>query len=41
MRYYLLPETGTFYKANLHSHSTVSDGKWTPEQMKEAYMAKG
>lgn len=41
MRKYLLPEGGKFYKANLHSHSTVSDGKLTPEQMKEAYKAQG
>ena len=41
MKCYLLPETGTFYKANLHCHSTVSDGKWTPEEIKKNYMAKG
>ena len=41
MKKYLLPEGGKFYKANLHSHSTVSDGKLTPEQMKEAYKAHG
>lgn len=41
MRNYLLPKEGTFYKANLHSHSTVSDGRWTPEEIKERYMAKG
>lgn len=41
MRKYLLPETGNFYKANLHSHSTLSDGKQTPEEMKESYKALG
>ncbi len=41
MKKYLLPEKGKFYKANLHSHSTVSDGAWTPEQMKKEYMARG
>ena len=41
MKRYLLPEKGTFYKANLHCHSTVSDGRLTPEQLKEAYMAHG
>ena len=41
MRKYLLPETGNFYKANLHCHTTVSDGKLTPEQVKEHYMAHG
>lgn len=29
------------YKANLHSHSTLSDGELTPEQMKDAYKAHG
>ena len=41
MKKYLLPETGNFYKANLHCHSTVSDGKWTPAQIKENYMEQG
>lgn len=41
MKKYLLPETGNFYKANLHCHSTVSDGKWTPAQIKEIYMEQG
>lgn len=41
MKKYLLPKDGQFYKANLHCHSTVSDGKWTPEQIKEEYKARG
>ena len=41
MKYYLLPEQGNFYKANLHTHSTLSDGKWTVEQIKENYKAQG
>ena len=41
MKKFLLSESGKFYKANLHSHSTYSDGKLTPEQMKKAYMEKG
>ena len=41
MRKYLLPESGNFYKANLHTHSTVSDGKLTPEELKREYMARG
>ena len=41
MRKYLLPENGKFYKANLHCHTTVSDGRLAPEQVKEAYMAEG
>lgn len=41
MKKYLLPENGAFYKANLHAHSTVSDGRWTPEEVKERYMEQG
>lgn len=41
MRTYLLPETGRFYKANLHSHSTVSDGELTPKEMKALYKSRG
>lgn len=37
MRKYFLPENGSFYKANLHCHSTFSDGKYTPEELKEMY----
>ncbi|MBQ4071906.1 MAG: PHP domain-containing protein [Clostridia bacterium] len=41
MKKYLLPKEGQFYKANLHSHSTVSDGERTPEELKEMYKAQG
>lgn len=41
MRKYLLPESGNFYKVNMHSHSTLSDGQFTPEELKEMYMARG
>lgn len=41
MRKYLLPPQGNDYKANLHCHSTLSDGRLTPEEIKEAYKAKG
>lgn len=41
MRKYLLTENGTFYKANLHCHSTFSDGKRTPEEIKALYQKKG
>lgn len=40
MKKYLLPDTNR-YKANLHCHSTFSDGKRTPEQIKELYMQNG
>lgn len=41
MKKYLLPKGGKFYKANLHMHSTVSDGEMTPEEIKKEYMEKG
>ena len=41
MRKYLLPENGNYYKANLHCHSTISDGGLTPKQIKEIYMSRG
>lgn len=41
MRKYLLPETGNFYKADLHMHTKVSDGACSAAQMKEGYQANG
>ena len=41
MRKYLLPENGNFYKANLHCHSTYSDGEYSPEELKKMYMEQG
>lgn len=41
MRRDLLPLEGRFYKANLHAHSTVSDGRLTPQQLKDRYKANG
>ena len=38
---HLLPPVERYYKANLHTHSTISDGTATPEKLKEAYKAKG
>ncbi len=37
----LLPEQGNLYKANLHTHSTVTDGSFSPEELKKLYMAEG
>ena len=37
---YLLPPVN-YYKANFHTHSTVSDGKLTPEGLRDAYKEKG
>lgn len=41
MKKYLLPQNGNFYKANLHSHSTVSDGALAPAEMKKLYKENG
>ena len=41
MKKYLLPNNGSFYKANLHIHSTVSDGQMSVEEIKERYMEQG
>ena len=41
MKKYLIPETGSFYKANLHCHTTISDGSMTPEEVKQYYMEQG
>ncbi len=37
----LIPESGRFYKANLHCHTTISDGKQTPEEVKEFFKSRG
>lgn len=37
----LIPSSGIFYKVNLHCHTTLSDGKMTPEEIKERYRALG
>lgn len=41
MRIFLLPENANAYKANLHCHSTFSDGKFSVERLKELYKAHG
>ena len=41
MKIELLPRDLPQYKANLHSHSTLSDGAITPAQMKALYKEKG
>lgn len=37
----LLGENGRFYKANLHCHTTRSDGALTPEQVRALYKRNG
>lgn len=41
MKKHLLPESGHFYKANLHCHTDLSDGCLSPEQIKEIYKREG
>lgn len=41
MKKYLISENGSFYKANLHCHSTLSDGRLTPDEIKDLYKSKG
>lgn len=41
MKQFLISDKGQFYKANLHGHSTCSDGKKTPEELKEIYKSAG
>lgn len=41
MKQYLIQSSGTFYKTNLHCHSTMSDGNLTPEELKEAFKSRG
>ncbi|MBR3934747.1 MAG: CehA/McbA family metallohydrolase [Clostridia bacterium] len=41
MRKYLLPQNGNFYKANLHSHTNLSDGNLSPEEAKKHYKDNG
>lgn len=41
MKKHLFPQEGQIYKANLHCHSSVSDGKLTPEEIKTLYKGMG
>ena len=41
MKKILLTEQKNFYKANLHCHTTLSDGKLTPNEIKDMYKAHG
>ena len=38
---HLLPQVDRYFKTNLHTHSTISDGKLSPEEVKEGYKARG
>ena len=37
----LLPDVPKFFKANFHTHTTISDGKLSPEEMVTAYKERG
>ena len=41
MKKYLITKTGNFYKANLHCHSNLSDGKLTVQEIKDSYIKQG
>ena len=41
MKKYLLTKEGKFYKANLHMHTNISDGRMSVEETKQAYLEKG
>lgn len=41
MRKYLLTPNVKSFKANLHCHSNISDGRRSPEELKEMYKNKG
>ncbi len=41
MKHDLLPSQGHFYKANLHTHTVISDGRYTPEEIKAHFKAHG
>lgn len=44
MKKILLPKkdgTHNYYRANLHCHTTLSDGKKTPQQIKDMYKSRG
>lgn len=41
MKKILLTSQKEYFKANLHCHSTISDGRKTPEELKEMYQKEG
>lgn len=41
MKKHLLPQRKNSYKANMHCHSTWSDGELSPEELKEHYKRNG
>ena len=41
MKKILLDKNKNFYKGNMHCHSNLSDGHFTPEELKKLYKEKG
>ena len=41
MKKILLDKNKNFYRGNMHCHSTLSDGYFTPEELKEMYKSRG
>ena len=41
MKHYVLPENVNWYRANMHCHSVISDGNFTPAELKEHYKNHG
>ena len=41
MKKYIISPELNWYRANMHCHTTVSDGYYTPEKIKEAYKEMG
>lgn len=41
MKKFLLPKNGNFYKANLHCHTNLSDGRLSPIEIKKLYKDNG
>ena len=41
MKKILLDKNKKFYRGNMHCHSNLSDGYFSPEELKELYVAKG
>ena len=41
MMKHLLPRVEKYFKTNLHTHSNISDGRLTPQEVKKVYKSKG
>ena len=41
MKKYILPSDVNWYRANMHCHTNISDGSFTPEEIKREYKKMG